>query len=214
MQAGAFDAALDLLAVAEAGPLERARSSARVDLLRAQLAFVTNRGGDAPPLLLKAARRLEPIDAGLARATYLDALAAAMFAGRLAGPGGDAAGGGPRPRGAAPPAATTRRAPPICSSTAWRATSPRGTRRPCRSCGRRWTAFGAGMSADEELRWLWLACTTRRCRTVGRRALGRAVQPPCRSSPASRRARAAAARAQHPRLRCCCSPASWPPRRH
>ena len=76
---------------------------AHVDVLRAQLAFVTNRGRDAPLLLLKAARRLEPIDADLSRATYLDALTAAMFAGRLASPGGGvvevarAAGAAPRP---------------------------------------------------------------------------------------------------------------------
>jgi hypothetical protein len=89
IQAGAFDAALDLLATAEAGPLSELQQ-ARVDVLRAQLAFVTNRGRDAPPLLLKAAKRLEPIDAELSRATYLDALSAAIFAGLLANQGGGA----------------------------------------------------------------------------------------------------------------------------
>lgn len=82
-QAGAFDAALDLIDLAEAGPLSDLQH-ARVDLVRAQLAFVTNRGSDAPLLLLKAAKRLEPIDAALSRATYLEALSAAMFAARLA----------------------------------------------------------------------------------------------------------------------------------
>ncbi|WP_231122360.1 helix-turn-helix transcriptional regulator [Mycobacterium intracellulare] len=82
-QAGAFDAALDLIDLAEAGPLSDLQH-ARVDLVRAQLAFVTNRGSDAPLLLLKAAKRLEPVDAALARATYLEALSAAMFAARLA----------------------------------------------------------------------------------------------------------------------------------
>jgi DNA-binding CsgD family transcriptional regulator len=81
--AGAFDAALDLIAQAEAGPLDDF-GRARVDLVRAQLAFVTNRGSDAPPLLLRAAKRLAPIDTVLSRSTYLDALAAAMFASRLA----------------------------------------------------------------------------------------------------------------------------------
>ena len=47
------------------------------------------RGRDAPPLLLEAAKRLEPLDAALARETYLDAFAAALSAGRLAR-GGDA----------------------------------------------------------------------------------------------------------------------------
>jgi DNA-binding CsgD family transcriptional regulator len=81
--AGAFDAALDLIARAEAGPLNDFQT-ARVDLVRAQLAFVTNRGSDAPPLLLNAAKRLEPIDPALSRATYLEALSAAIFASRLA----------------------------------------------------------------------------------------------------------------------------------
>jgi DNA-binding CsgD family transcriptional regulator len=83
VQAGAFDAALDLLGIAEAGSLT-AYQRASADLIRAELAYVTGRGSDAPPLLLKAAKRLEPIDAGLSRATYLEAMSAAIFAGRLA----------------------------------------------------------------------------------------------------------------------------------
>ncbi|MEA2272096.1 MAG: hypothetical protein QOI98_804, partial [Solirubrobacteraceae bacterium] len=43
------------------------------------------RGGDAVPLLLDAAKRLEPLDADLARETYVDALRAASVAGRLGG---------------------------------------------------------------------------------------------------------------------------------
>lgn len=84
VQAGAFDVALDLLAAAEAGPLNDLQH-AHADLARAQLAAVTNRGRDAAPLLVKAAKQLELIDPGLSRATYLDALHAAVFAGRLAG---------------------------------------------------------------------------------------------------------------------------------
>jgi hypothetical protein len=56
-QAGAFDAALGLLATAEAGAPDPFRR-ARTDLLRGQIAFATSRGSDAPPLLLKAARQL------------------------------------------------------------------------------------------------------------------------------------------------------------
>ncbi len=85
---GAFDEALDLLAVAEAGSLTDLEQ-AQVDLVRAQLASTTNRGNDVVPLLLKAAKRLEPVDAAEARLTYLDAFSAAIFAGRLAKPGGD-----------------------------------------------------------------------------------------------------------------------------
>ncbi|MDV3126535.1 AAA family ATPase [Mycobacterium sp. 21AC1] len=83
VQAGAFDAALELLAVAEGGPLDD-HQQARADLIRAQIAYVTGRAGDAPALLLKAAQRLETIDATLARATYLEALTAGVIAGRLA----------------------------------------------------------------------------------------------------------------------------------
>ena len=61
--------------------------SARADLLRGEIVFASGLGSDAPPLLLKAAKRLEPLDAGLARETYLTAWMAALFAGRLAGAG-------------------------------------------------------------------------------------------------------------------------------
>src|SRR6266496_1116569 len=61
LQAGAFDAALGLLATAEARLLDEFQR-ARVDLLRAYVAFASGLGSDAPPLLLEAARRLEPFD--------------------------------------------------------------------------------------------------------------------------------------------------------
>ena len=86
-QAGAFDAALGLLVIAEARPQDELLH-ARADLLRGQIAFASRRGSDAPPLLLKAARRLEPLDVRLARETYLEAFSAAVFAGRLALGGG------------------------------------------------------------------------------------------------------------------------------
>jgi DNA-binding CsgD family transcriptional regulator len=86
LQAGAFGKALELLATAEAGPLDQF-ASARVDLLRGQIAFASGMGSDAPSLLLKAAKRLEPLNLDLARDIYLDAWAAASFAGRLAGAG-------------------------------------------------------------------------------------------------------------------------------
>ena len=87
LRAGAFEQAATLLAVAEAGHLDEL-SRARIDLLHAEVAFIQNRGRDAVPLLLAAARRFEQLDVLLARDTYLDAIAAAIFAGRLAsGPG-------------------------------------------------------------------------------------------------------------------------------
>src|SRR6266851_5618833 len=86
-QAGAFDAALRLLATAESGPLAEL-PRARADLLRGQIAFTSSRGSDALLLLLEAAKRLEPLDAGLARETYLEALSAAAYAARFV-TGGD-----------------------------------------------------------------------------------------------------------------------------
>jgi DNA-binding CsgD family transcriptional regulator len=87
VRAGAPAAARDLLATIHAGRLSELQR-ARIDLLEGQIAFVSKRGRDAPPLLLNAAKRLEPLDLTLARETYLDAFSAAIFAGRLASDGG------------------------------------------------------------------------------------------------------------------------------
>ncbi len=85
LHAGEFDAALGSLAAAEAGVLNELQR-ARVELLRAQIASASA-GTEAAAQLLTAARRLEPLDPGLARETYLDAGGAALFAGRLASAG-------------------------------------------------------------------------------------------------------------------------------
>jgi DNA-binding CsgD family transcriptional regulator/tetratricopeptide (TPR) repeat protein len=89
------EAAYGLLAIAEMSPLD-ALQRARAQRLRARIAFVESRGGmdGAAPVastalgLLDAARGLEGLDDGLARETYLDALGAAMYAGRLCPYGG------------------------------------------------------------------------------------------------------------------------------
>jgi DNA-binding CsgD family transcriptional regulator len=86
-EAAALDVAYELLATAEVGPLDELQR-AQLARLRAQIAFAHRRGSDVPPLLLDAAKRLEPLDAGLARETYLEALGAAIFAGRLSGRSG------------------------------------------------------------------------------------------------------------------------------
>ena len=92
LRAGGFGNALDLLAAAEAGPLD-AFASARADLLRGRVVFASGRTGDASTALLKAARRLEPFDLNLARETYLAAWGAAILT--AGGPGsGDGPGGG------------------------------------------------------------------------------------------------------------------------
>ena len=77
--AGALDAALALVAIAEAGPPDALRT-AQAEHLRGQIAFDQRRGPDAVRLLLDSARHLEPLDTSLARQTYLDALAAAIWA--------------------------------------------------------------------------------------------------------------------------------------
>jgi hypothetical protein len=152
-QAGAFDAATALLATAEAGPLNELQQ-ARVDLVRAQLAFATSRGGEAPLLLLRAARRFQPIDPSFARETYLDAISAAAFAGRLATPGGHvlevarAAASAPRP--AHPPRATDLLLDGLAANfvDGYPAGVP--------DLRAALAAFGSGMSLDEEVRWMWL----------------------------------------------------------
>ena len=83
-QAGSSDAALTLLAGIETTPLDE-QTRASVEVLRAQIAFFSSHGRDAPPLLLSAARRMEALDEAVARDIYLDALAAGLLVGRLAG---------------------------------------------------------------------------------------------------------------------------------
>jgi DNA-binding CsgD family transcriptional regulator len=82
-QAGALDAALALALIADRSPLDDAQR-AQLDVLRGRVSFASQRGSDAPVLLLQAAQRLEPHDPTQARNTYLDAITAALFAGRLA----------------------------------------------------------------------------------------------------------------------------------
>ncbi|HEX3826048.1 MAG TPA: AAA family ATPase [Sporichthyaceae bacterium] len=82
-QAGALEEALSLANLAQQEPLDDFQR-VQVEMLRARVAFALDRGGAAPSLLLDAARRLEAHDPALARETYLDALAATLFAGGFA----------------------------------------------------------------------------------------------------------------------------------
>ncbi|MBO3751309.1 AAA family ATPase [Streptosporangiaceae bacterium NEAU-GS5] len=87
IEAGGAEQAYELLAVADAAPLDDLQR-AQLERLRARLAFAQLRSGNAPGLLLEAARKLAPLDAALARDTLLEAAGAAIFAGRLnTGPG-------------------------------------------------------------------------------------------------------------------------------
>jgi DNA-binding CsgD family transcriptional regulator len=153
-QAGAPDAALRLLAIAQAGPLDELER-ARAQLLRAQITFATTRGRDAPPLLLEAARRLEPLDATLARETYLEAFAAALSADRLV-QGGDA-----REIAAAVLAADWERSTGasdlLLDGLALLTRGGYVAAAPVLKVALR--AFrDEQLSEEDELRWLWLAC--------------------------------------------------------
>jgi DNA-binding CsgD family transcriptional regulator len=153
IKAGAFDAARDSLSIAETLHLNDFQQ-ARLELISAELALVTRRGSDAPPLLLKAARRLEPIDAELSRATYLQALSSGYFAGRLA------LGAGVREVARAalsvpPPLHPPR--PPDLLLDGLVVQYNDGYAAGLPVLRKAIHAFGAGMPADEELRWHWVA---------------------------------------------------------
>ena len=83
MSAGALAGAEALLAIAALCPLDEL-DCARVDRLKAHIAFARTRGGDTPALLSAAAQRLETLDPELARETHLEALWAAVRSGRFA----------------------------------------------------------------------------------------------------------------------------------
>jgi DNA-binding CsgD family transcriptional regulator len=154
LQAGAFDAALGLLAAAEAGPLDEL-GRARADLLRAELAFAQNRGSDAPPLLLRAAGTLEALDLRLSRETYLDAWSAALFAGQLASAGSlldvsRAVSGAAKPEHPSTPSDL------LLDGFARVFTDGRAAAQPVLQ--RAATGFaGTDVTVEELLRWGWLA---------------------------------------------------------
>jgi DNA-binding CsgD family transcriptional regulator len=152
--AGELDTALGLLVAAEAGRLD-ARQAAEVERLRGQIAFDQNRSSDAARLLLRAARLVEPLDAGLARETYLEAIWAAIFAGDLGRPGGvrEAAGAAR----AAPPGPDPPRAVDVLlDAVALRFTEGPAAAAPALSRAvELFLALDTGVS--ETRRWLWLA---------------------------------------------------------
>jgi DNA-binding CsgD family transcriptional regulator len=154
LYAGAFDEALRLLPIAEAGS-PGALQLAHAELLRAQIAFASTRGSGAPRLLLNAARELESVDLDLARATYLEALSAAMFAGRLARPGSGVHEVAHAAM-AARPSLRPRRAPDLLLD-ALAILFTEGYRLALPILRQAQSAFDADTSAAEQLHWLWLA---------------------------------------------------------
>ncbi|MDT5202271.1 MAG: hypothetical protein QOH34_3793, partial [Mycobacterium sp.] len=155
VQSGAFDAAQRLLAAAEAGPLDGLQH-AGAEVLHGQIAFASNRGSEAPLLLLKAAKSFEPLDAGLARETYLEAVWAAMFVGRLA------SGAGLLETARAACAAPASPQPPRAADLlldGWATVLTQGYPAGTSTLGLALSVFrGQSLSPEEELRWLQLAC--------------------------------------------------------
>jgi DNA-binding CsgD family transcriptional regulator len=152
--AAASEAALDLLATAELAPLDEFQR-AWLERLRAEITFARTRGSDAPALLLDAARRLEPLDAAMARETHLEAMAAAMFASRLGdGPGVREAAEAAR---AAPAARHPRPVDLLLDGLATRFTEGYSAGVPPLR-----TALDAFRNVEDltarEVRWLWLGC--------------------------------------------------------
>src|SRR6266576_461642 len=153
-QAGALDDARDLLAGTDTGTLTDLEL-ARADLLHAQITFVATHGSGAPPLLLEAARRLSSLDPPLARDTYLDALSAALFAGRLARPGGSALDIAQAARTAPAPGREPRGPDVLLDAlTALLCGSYEGAVPMLRRAAE---AFSTDELATEQTRWIWLA---------------------------------------------------------
>jgi DNA-binding CsgD family transcriptional regulator len=155
LDAGAPDAAEALLASAQVSPQDELQR-ARLARLRAQIAFARRRGSGDPPLLLDAAKHLEALDAALARETYLEALGAAIFAGRLSGAVGILEVAAAVRAG--PPAAV----PPhpydvLLDGLVTRFTEGYVAGVPALRHALRAFAQAHGQP-EEDLRWLWMAC--------------------------------------------------------
>jgi DNA-binding CsgD family transcriptional regulator len=145
--------ASDLLAAADLGPVDDLQR-ARLERLSAEIVFVHQRGRDAPPLLLAAAKRLEHLNGAMARETYLEAIAAAMFAGRL--------GTGPDERDVAEAARATVRTDAttvtdqLLDALVTRFTE--GYAASVQPLSRALHRFGEPEGGSADPRWLWLAC--------------------------------------------------------
>jgi DNA-binding CsgD family transcriptional regulator len=163
-EAAAPDAAIELLATAELGPLDELQR-ARMERLRAQIAFLRMGSDDvpgltlgpgAPALLLDAAKRLESLDVELARETYLEALTTAMCTGSVGGECGVKA-----------VAEAARQAPPgpepprpidvLLDSLVTRFTEPYSEALPPLREALHALAGREG-GGDDAPRWLWFAC--------------------------------------------------------
>jgi DNA-binding CsgD family transcriptional regulator len=154
---GGAEEAYRLLAIAENGPLTDLQR-ANLELLQARLVFSLARGSGAAPLFLSSARRLAPLDAALARDAYLEALGAAIFAGRL---GGDA---GVREAAEAASSAPPLRQSPrdvdvLLDGLVTRFTEGYDAAAvPLRRAVQVFHKWQEGWTDDVGWRWLWLVC--------------------------------------------------------
>ena len=175
-EAGAPDAALEPAGDGRGGTARRARSAPARTCCAAQIAFAISRGSDAPPLLLDAAKRLEPLDAALARETYLEALLRRDVRRPLGQPA-PACWRSPRPRArhrvrAEPPRASDL----LLDGLALLITEGYAAGGADARAGAARVPRPADVAGEERVRWLWLAVPRRR-RAVGRRDAGRCSPP-------------------------------------
>ncbi|MCW2644259.1 MAG: LuxR family transcriptional regulator [Pseudonocardiales bacterium] len=156
-QAGALEAALELAARAERSPLDD-HQRAQLDALRGEVSFASQRGRDAPRLLLAAAQRLDLHDPRRAWDTYLDAMKAALFAGNLTN-GVDA-----RDVARAVLAAPQPLEPPAASDLLLQGLALLVAEGPVAGTPVARQALekfrGNSITTDERLRWSWLAGRT------------------------------------------------------
>jgi DNA-binding CsgD family transcriptional regulator/tetratricopeptide (TPR) repeat protein len=151
--AGALDEALGLLVAVEAGPPDALRT-AEVEHLRGQIAFDQGRISDAARLMLSAARRLEPLNAGSARETHLEALAAALWASDVDGSAGmleTAEAARAAPTGPQPP----RVVDVLLDALALRLTEGYAAAAPTLTRALE-LVLALDVGTDEAGRWLWL----------------------------------------------------------
>src|SRR5262245_9810495 len=191
IQTGGFDAAQDLLAMAEAEPLSDL-DQARADLVPAQLAYVTNRGNDAAPLLLKAAARLAAVDVALSvQPTWTRC------------PRRSSPAASPDPGGTCWPWRAPRarrrhrkeRTHPISCLTARPPASTTGTQRECPCCVRPWPTSAPGCPPRRSCAccgWPPPRRSASGTTSAGRRS------PPATSSSSARPARSANSRLPSP----------------
>jgi DNA-binding CsgD family transcriptional regulator len=156
LRSGSPDASYDLLDSAQLGPVDDLQR-AHIDRLRAQILFARGHARDAAPLLLEAANRFEVLEDDSARDTYLEALGAAIFVGRLGQPGGveETATAAHAARPAPPPPAVMDL---LLDGLTTRVTEGYVAALPALRAALVAFLQDADDSRDGIMRWLWLAC--------------------------------------------------------